>query len=114
MKAQQTRQLLVQIESELRGIGLWSASAPSSQAMASTMPFCYDTLTFAQWLQFMLLPRLQALLDGGQPLPAQICLCPMAEEALKAHGEAAWPLINRLADLDELLSGKRVQSIARR
>src|SRR5256885_17015405 len=35
---------LQQLEDELRSQSLWSAVAPSPEAMASTMPFMYDTL----------------------------------------------------------------------
>ena len=113
MKAQQTHQLLAQIATELQAIGLWSGQAPTAQALASTAPFCYDTMPFAQWLQFVFLPRMQALLDAGLALPTQISLCPMAEEAFKHLNNQALPLINRIAELDELLSGVRVQSVGR-
>lgn len=113
MKALQCRQLLQLIEQELKQAGLWSRQAPSAQALASTAPFCCDSMPFEHWLQFVFLARMHALLDGGLPLPAQICLCPMAEEAWKNHGSQVHTLINRIADLDELLSGRRVQTIAR-
>ena len=51
---------LQQLEDELRGQSLWSAVAPSPEAMASTMPFMYDTLKLQQWLQWVFLPRLRA------------------------------------------------------
>lgn len=113
MKAQLCRQLLQRIEQELRQAGLWSQQAPSAQALASTAPFCCDSMPFEHWLQFVFLARMHALLDGGLALPSQICICPMAEEALKNHGSQVEALINRIADLDELLSGRRVQTIAR-
>jgi len=113
MNYPQTVELLQAIETELRGLQLWSHTPPSAEAFASTAPFCYDRMPLAQWLQFVFLPRMYALVDGGLPLPAQISICPMAEEAFLPHGTSAFRLINRIADLDELLSGTREQTVAR-
>lgn len=57
------------LEAEMRALDLWSAVPPSAEAMASTMPFMYDTLEFHQWLQWVFVPRLHALRDAGSPLP---------------------------------------------
>jgi uncharacterized protein YqcC (DUF446 family) len=108
-----TSALLQSIETELRNLQLWSETAPTPAALASTAPFCFDSMPFAQWLQFVFLPRMWALVDGRLPLPSQISICPMAEHVFQAQGSAAWILINRIADLDELLSGKREQTVAR-
>ena len=57
------------LEVEMRALDLWSAIPPSAEAMASTMPFMYDTLEFHQWLQWVFVPRLQALIDARGLLP---------------------------------------------
>lgn len=57
------------LEAEMRALDLWSTVPPSAQAMASTMPFMYDTLKFHQWLQWVFVPRLYALIDARSPLP---------------------------------------------
>lgn len=57
------------LEAEMRSLALWSEMPPSAEAMASTMPFMYDTLEFHQWLQWVFVPRLQALIDARSPLP---------------------------------------------
>jgi uncharacterized protein YqcC (DUF446 family) len=114
MDHQQARDLLLDIELQLRTLALWSHTPPPATAFASQAPFCCDSMPFAQWLQFVFLPRMRALIDGGLPLPTQISVCPMAEEAFAPYDAAALVLINRIADLDELLSGKRAQSVARR
>ncbi len=58
------------LEAEMRALCLWSAMPPSVEAMASTMPFMYDTLEFHQWLQWVFVPRLRALIDARSPLPS--------------------------------------------
>ena len=41
------------LELGLRELGLWSDARPKAEHLASTMPFCYDTLELEQWLQFI-------------------------------------------------------------
>ena len=99
----QTQIKLAQIIHELQGVGLWSANAPSDKAMASIAPFACDLMSFEQWLQFIFIPRMQALIDAGQPLPSQIAIAPMAEHVWSEQATLA-PLIGVLNELDiELL-----------
>jgi uncharacterized protein YqcC (DUF446 family) len=109
----QVTDLLNQIENELKASGLWALVTPSTEAMQSVAPFFCDTMSLENWLQFVFLPRMRALVEGRLPLPQQIAVCPMAEEAFKHLDNRTLLLINRIADLDELLSGKREQTIAR-
>jgi len=39
---------LNQLEVGLRDLGLWSDERPTAEALASTLPFCYDTLELEQ------------------------------------------------------------------
>ncbi|WP_026970315.1 YqcC family protein [Aliagarivorans marinus] len=82
------------IEAELKRLQLWQPMPPSAQALESVAPFCVDTLSFPQWLQFVLIPRMDAILDSGQALPSKVAIHPYAEEALK-HSEV---------DVSELLA----------
>lgn len=75
------------------------------QALASREPFCCDTLSFEQWLQFILIPRMGALIAGNHPLPSNIAVAPMAEEAFKPLGNTAHVLIECIAQFDALLGG---------
>lgn len=76
---QAMRQLLAAVETEMRRQGLWSAAPPSPEAMASVMPFMYDTLRLHQWLQWVFLPRTLALIDAGGRLPGNCHIHPLAE-----------------------------------
>ncbi|TRX56391.1 YqcC family protein [Thalassomonas sp. M1454] len=107
---QQLQKLLIQLAQELKNNNLWQQQAPSVEALSSTAPFCYDTLSFAQWLQFIFLKRMQIMVQSKTPLPSAISLCPMAEEAFKQHDASIVKLITIIADIDELLSGKREQT----
>ncbi|WKE64534.1 YqcC family protein [Gallaecimonas kandeliae] len=100
--------LISLIEMEMRQHGLWSDVEPSAEALASTQPFAVDTLDFEQWVQFIYLPKLTVLIQVGN-VPHNVSVCPMAEEAWRHHGDKVMVLLDRIADLDELLSGKRVR-----
>jgi len=99
------RDYLAELETELKQLDLWQASPPSPAALASTEPFAMDTLAFHQWLQFIMLPRFRALLDGGHPLPKNIAISPMATHAYRDSLSEHQKLIGLLQQLDILLSG---------
>lgn len=67
--------------------GLWSTRPPTPEALASQQPFACDTLRFEQWLQFIFVPRMQALIEAGSPLPRHMQVAPMAEETLPSYPE---------------------------
>ena len=98
-------ELLIDIEAELRQLGLWDRLPPSPEALASDQPFSIDTLTLPQWLQFIFLPTIYRLLEEGQPLPARCGIAPMAEEYFRGLGLASTSLEQALSKIDELLSG---------
>ncbi len=102
-RRQQILEYLVELEQELRVLGWWSAEAPSEAQLASQLPFCVDTLSFEQWLQFIYIPRLTDLLVRGQPLPAKSGVVPMAEEALDKGFGAIDGIIAVLGRIDTLL-----------
>lgn len=60
---------LLQIEIELRRLDAWESEPPSPEALQSAQPFAVDTLEFTQWLQFVFVSRMKALIEGGHPLP---------------------------------------------
>lgn len=104
-------QLLIALKGQLQALNLWQEHTPNVCLLASQQPFCCDTLTFEQWLQFIFIPRFQAMIIAKQKLPTNIALCPMAEESFKHLGSKVAPLINIIADIDELLSSKRQQTL---
>lgn len=102
----QTQAKLAQITHALQAAELWSDQAPSAAAMASTAPFACDLMPLEQWLQFILLPRMQTLIETGAPLPTQIAIAPMAEHVwldMPPHQT----LISLLNELDMLLNESR-------
>lgn len=108
-KSESLKALLIRLELELKTLSFWSTTAPSPQALNSTMPFAYDTMTFEQWLQFIFIPKMTALIDANGPLPNQIGLRPMAEQVYASNRDRLMPLLRLLADIDALLTGKSTQ-----
>jgi uncharacterized protein YqcC (DUF446 family) len=96
--------VLIDIEAQLRQLGQWHKVQPSAEALASDLPFCVDTLTFPQWLQFVLLPTLYTMLQEGQMLPERCGVAPMAEEYFRGTGLGIDELVAALVRIDELLS----------
>lgn len=91
------------LEQALRVFDLWDSQAPSAQALASTQPFCVDTLNFPQWLQFIFLPRMRMLCEQAMPLPAKCGVAPMCEEYFRALPRSGKTLIEPLQTIDLIL-----------
>ena len=103
---QRIPQLLDEVEQQMRDLGLWSSRSPPPQALASTMPFCYDTLEFSEWLQWIFLLRLRELLDQDLPLSAKSDIAPLAEVWIKEKGleQEAGRLLHIIREFDQMLS----------
>jgi len=99
-------EVLIDIEAQLRQLGQWHKVRPSAEALASDQPFCVDTLTLPQWLQFVFLPTLYAMLEEGQSLPERCGIAPMAEEYFSGTGLRSHDLIDALRKIDRLLSAE--------
>ena len=97
------RALTDAMEEELRRLGLWEQAAPPADAVCSQAPFCYDTLRFHQWLQWVFIPRTRGLLAQGQPLPERSEIYPLAQESLHALDQDTDYLLSLIADFDQLI-----------
>ena len=61
--------IIAEIEAEMKRIGSWSADPLPDEAYAFRQAFAMDTMTFSQWLQFVLIPRVYAILDEKGEFP---------------------------------------------
>lgn len=96
---------LLRLEAALRQAEVWCHQEPAAEALQSTQPFCVDTLEFPQWLQFVFLRRMHALVAQGAALPRMSGIAPMAEEHFRAQpvrGQES--VLRELAAIDQLLS----------
>ena len=101
--------LLGELTAELQRLERWQAEHPGEEALASSLPFCVDTLSFDQWLQFVLIPRMEQLVLLQAPLPGNVSIYPMASEVYKEEFAEVADLLRLIARFDLLLSGKVVE-----
>lgn len=94
--------VLMDVEAALRQHGLWEAAAPDDAALASTQPFCIDTLSLPQWLQFVMIPRFYAMIDARGDLPERCAIQPVAEMYFQGLGLHVTALMTALQDMDAL------------
>ncbi|HTD24553.1 MAG TPA: YqcC family protein [Terriglobales bacterium] len=54
------------IEAEMRRIGFWQSEPLRPEQLEFTQAFAMDTMTYAQWLQFIFLPRVREAVASNQ------------------------------------------------
>ncbi len=99
-------EILIDIEAELRQLGLWERLPPPASALVSDQPFYVDTLTLPQWLQFIFLPTLYQRIEERGDMPQRCGVAPMAEEYFKGADLAHGALVRALEQIDSVLSGE--------
>jgi N-acetyl-anhydromuramoyl-L-alanine amidase len=92
---------LQKITKELQKINLWQTMPPNPDAFLSQEPFALDTMQPHEWLQWVFIPRMQALIDARANLP-KFALHPYFEEALKEQKQNVNHLLSLIKQLDEL------------
>lgn len=60
---QAIKSALENLSEQMQAVGLWQQTAPSPEALASTTPFCVDTMPLEAWLQWVFMPRLETMLQ---------------------------------------------------
>lgn len=95
---------LLLIERELRVHALWDSLPPDAGALASQEPFCVDTLSFEQWLQWIFLPRMKSILEEDEALPAVSGILAMAELVYQGRSPQMAGLLQALERFDALIS----------
>lgn len=100
---------MLAIQAEMIALALWDSEAPSAEALASKQPFCVDTLSFPQWLQFIFVPTMAHIIERQGELPTACEIAPMAEMHFSAEQSMATAakLIELLRNVDESLSAPR-------
>lgn len=96
---------LMNLQMAMQACDLWECGVPTSEALSSIEPFCVDTMSFEQWLRFVMIERFKHLIASGAPLPTRCHISPMAEDAFKDKDiHAVKKLVKCLDDIDQLLS----------
>ena len=103
-KYQHLMNLLNELQTELKLAGLWSDTEPSKAPLSSIQPFGLDTLTFYEWLQFVLVKKLRLICDRRESLPDSSDVTTMAEEVFKSDEITAPAVIRILITVDRFIS----------
>lgn len=95
---------LIRIETLLREHQVWQQQPPTAQALQSDQPFCLDTLSPTEWLQWVLLPRFYQMIETDQPLPQSMVLTPYFEHSMESDSSIYSALMLTLQEFDQLFS----------
>ena len=94
--------LLLLLEVRLQQTGHWQVSRPEPEAFESQEPFCIDSMSLQQWLRYLFIPRMQALVDAQASLPRTCALTPQVEMQLTSQSQLS--IIEVTQAIDELLT----------
>jgi uncharacterized protein YqcC (DUF446 family) len=97
-------QLLLEIETDLRLFDHWSFEPPSSQALASDLPFCCDTLEVVEWLQFIFIPKMKLIVETQAELPNNCGIAPYFEQSMQSEENNTDILLALLHQVDNILT----------
>lgn len=98
--ANNVQSILDNINQEMIRLDIWQSTLPNKEALKSEEPFCCDTLSFSQWLEFVLLPKMTMLIGSDLPLPSKVEILPMAVESWKHEEKDMSKLIGLIEQFD--------------
>ncbi len=85
----------------MEAAGLWDLPRPDDEAFADMGPFGQRTMSFAQWLRFVFVPNVEALVEAGGPFPASSSVAVVAAREGDTDPAVA-ALVPALAGFDAL------------
>lgn len=100
---QEVEVLLKKLADSIHKAGLRADNRPSKEALASQQPFALDVMPFENWLQFIFLPKMEALVENHLPLPDKLALMPVAAQRF-ADTEKHAELLRVIRQIDELFN----------
>lgn len=95
-----TRQI-DQVEAELKRIGYWRDDPLPPEMYQFTQAFAMDTMPFACWLQFILIPRVRSIVESGGEFPPTSMVATQAIREFDGLTETD-QLISTLSEFDAL------------
>ena len=95
---------LRELEATMRATDQWRMARPDPIDFESVEPFCADTMSLPQWLRFVFIVRLEALVEARAPMPAKCEVAPAVE---------AWLAQSGVAGVERLMLIQAVDSIDR-
>ncbi|SFX18093.1 YqcC family protein [Marinospirillum alkaliphilum] len=93
------QRLLALLEMRLQQVDEWQVPLPEATAFESIEPFCVDRMSLQQWLRYLFIPRLRAMLDANAPLPGSCAITPQVEMVLHNNKKARITEVTLAIDL---------------
>jgi len=91
------------IEEELRRLHRWQSDVLPAEKFENMGAFGSNTMAFEQWLQFILLPRIQQIVSDRDEFPSGSMLATYAVRVFDGDDESA-QLRKLLYDIDQLIN----------
>ena len=98
--------LLNLLEKRLIETNLWQVNQPEITAFNSSTPFCVDTMNLEQWLRYVFLPRMRALIDAGTALPTRCAITEQIDMVLTTNEKAH--IIEVTLAIDQFLTEQKI------
>lgn len=86
---------LLELEASMKAADLWRMPTPDAEAFASQQPFCIDTMSLPQWIRFVFIARLNALIDARAAMPAKCDVAPAVAAYLQQENACSPPTAHR-------------------
>jgi uncharacterized protein YqcC (DUF446 family) len=86
------RQRLEEVVAALKAAGAWEVVRPSDEAFADAGAFGMRTMAFEQWLRFVFVPNVEALIAAGGPWPGSSSVAVHATREWDGWEQADAPL----------------------
>ncbi|PJX13653.1 hypothetical protein CWI66_11360 [Halomonas sp. 141] len=104
---QQLQTALLELEAAMKAANLWRTPLPEASAFASQEPFCVDTMSLPQWVRYVFVARLTALVEAQATLPARCEVAPamaayLMQEKVRASDQVL--VIRAMERVDQLVT----------
>ena len=99
-----------EIEAELKRLGRWSQNQLPDEAFENMGAFGSNTMSFENWIQFVLIPRIREIVEQKDDFPAGSHLAPYAIRYFDGDYDAD-PLRELLYQLDQLINEKEITGV---
>lgn len=98
---------LLELEASMKAANLWRMPTPDAEAFASQQPFCIDTMSLPQWIRFVFIARLNALIDARAVMPAKCEIAPavaayLQQEKVPVHHQLL--VVRAVERVDQLVT----------
>lgn len=104
---QQLDEALRRLEATMKAADMWRMPQPAPEAFDSEQPFCVDTMELPQWLRFVFIARLDAMIEAEAPLPDNCQVAPAAEVYLKqsqARPSTLLLMVKAIEEVDRVIT----------